>query len=78
MMVLFKHKLFGTDMWVHESRVNEYKAAGYHPAAELKEKVIKDLSESKEPKAEAKAETAAKKPAVKNAKKPAAKKTAKK
>ena len=60
-------------MWVHESRVDEYKAAGYHPAAELKERVLKDLSEPKELKAESESEI--KKSAGRRS---AAKKTAKK
>lgn len=33
-MVEFIHKEFGTHMWVHESRVDEYKAAGHKLAAE--------------------------------------------
>lgn len=33
-MVAFVHKLTGTVMYVHESRVDEYKAAGHKPVAE--------------------------------------------
>ena len=33
-MVRFKNQLTGGDMWVDESRVEEYKAAGHVPAAE--------------------------------------------
>ena len=33
-MVKFINKLTGSEMWVHESRVEEYKAAGHKPAAE--------------------------------------------
>ena len=33
-MVRFKNAATGGDMWVHESRVEEYKAAGHRPAAE--------------------------------------------
>lgn len=32
-MVRFIHKVTGGDMWVHEDRVDEYKAAGHKPAA---------------------------------------------
>lgn len=35
-MVAFIHKLTGRTFWVHESRVDEYKAAGHKPAAEAK------------------------------------------
>ena len=37
-MVEFIHEEFGTHMWVHESRVDEYKAAGHKPVAELSAK----------------------------------------
>lgn len=37
-MVRFINKLTGGDMWVHESRVEEYKAAGHTPAAAPVEK----------------------------------------
>ena len=33
-MVRFVNRLTGGIMWVHESRVEEYKAAGHRPAAE--------------------------------------------
>ena len=33
-MVRFKNQLTGGDMWVDETRVEEYKAAGHVPAAE--------------------------------------------
>ena len=49
MMVHFKHRNFGTDMWVDESRVDEYKAAGHKLAAEIKNDVIKDLTETEVP-----------------------------
>ena len=74
MMILFKHKLTGTDMWVDESRVDEYKAAGHVPAAEIKNKVLKDLAVPAEPKQEQEPKKAAK-PAAKKA---PAKKTTKK
>lgn len=32
-MVKFINKLTGGEMWVHETRVEEYKAAGHTPAA---------------------------------------------
>jgi hypothetical protein len=32
MMVRFINRLFGTEMWVDEGRVEEYKAAGHTPA----------------------------------------------
>lgn len=80
MMVLFKHAIFGTDMYVDESRVDEYKAAGHKLAADIKPKVIKDLTEAKEAdKAEeAKSEPKAEKSKKAPAKKPAAKRTTKK
>lgn len=34
-MVRFKNRLTGGDMWVHEDRVEEYKAAGHVLAAEV-------------------------------------------
>ena len=37
-MVRFVNKLTGGDMWVHESRVEEYIAAGHKPAAPPKPK----------------------------------------
>lgn len=76
MMVLFKHAIFGTDMYVDESRVNEYKAAGHKLAADIKPKVIKDLTEAKE--ADKAEEAKAEKPKKAPAKKPAAKRTTKK
>lgn len=33
-MVRMKHATFGTDMWVAENRVDEYKAAGHILAAD--------------------------------------------
>lgn len=33
-MIKFINKTTGTEMWVDESRVEEYKAAGHKPAAE--------------------------------------------
>ena len=33
-MVKLIHARSGGEMWVHESRVEEYKAAGHKPAAE--------------------------------------------
>ena len=33
MMIRFINRLFGTEMWVDESRAEEYKAAGHTPAA---------------------------------------------
>ena len=33
-MVAFIHAVTGSLFWVHESRVEEYKAAGHKPAAE--------------------------------------------
>ena len=76
MMVLFKHAIFGTDMYVDESRVDEYNAAGHKLAADIKPKVIKDLTEVKE--ADKAEEAKAEKPKKTPAKKPAAKRTAKK
>jgi len=35
-MVKFINKLTGGIMWIHESRVEEYKAAGHAPAAPVK------------------------------------------
>lgn len=34
-MILFINKVTGTEMWVADNRVEEYKAAGHRPAAEL-------------------------------------------
>ena len=77
MMVHFKHRLFGTDMWVDESRVDEYKAAGHKLAADIKPAVIKDITKDAEEfdKAE---EAMAEKPKKAPAKKPAAKRITKK
>ena len=41
MMVKFINKLTGSVMWVHESRVDEYKAAGHKLAADSNEKPVK-------------------------------------
>ena len=35
-MIKFINKVTETEMWVDESRVEEYKAAGHKPAAEEK------------------------------------------
>ena len=35
MMVHFINRLTGGDMWVHEARMDEYRAAGHKPAAEV-------------------------------------------
>lgn len=35
MMIKFINKITGGVMWVHESRVDEYKAAGHRLAADL-------------------------------------------
>lgn len=40
-MVKFINRLTGSVMWVHESRVDEYKAAGHKLAAEPTEKPAK-------------------------------------
>lgn len=40
-MVRFINKITGGVMWVHESRVEEYKAAGHRPAADSKNKPVK-------------------------------------
>ena len=53
--VLFINRIFGTDMWVDESRIDEYKAAGHTLAAEVKPKVMKDLA-PEDPKKETVAE----------------------
>lgn len=37
-MIKFINKITGTEMWVDESRVEEYKAAGHKLAAEPTEK----------------------------------------
>lgn len=46
-MVRFINKLTGTDMWVHESRAEEYKAAGHTPAAAPPEKPKKTTARTK-------------------------------
>ena len=78
MMVLFKHAIFGTDMYVDESRVDEYKAAGHKLAADIKPKIIKELTEAKEADKAEEAEPKAEKPKKAPTKKPAAKRTTKK
>lgn len=40
-MVKFINAVTGTEMWVHETRVEEYKAAGHKPAAVPKKKKTK-------------------------------------
>ncbi len=47
-MVRFVNKLTGGDMWVHESRVEEYIAAGHKPAAPQKPKKTQKKQEKKE------------------------------
>lgn len=37
-MVKMKNRIFGNDMWVHESRVQEYLAKGHQLAEKPKEK----------------------------------------
>lgn len=56
MMVRFINRLFGTEMWVDESRVEEYKAAGHQLAAEAPApaKAATKLMPEAEKKAEAK------------------------
>lgn len=46
-MVRMINRVFGTDMWVAEDRVEEYKAAGHKPAAEA---VPTEPKEPEEPK----------------------------
>ena len=46
-MVRFINRLTGSLMWIHESRVEEYKAAGHVPAADLEEDL--DLLEEEIP-----------------------------
>ena len=47
-MVKFINKLTGTEMWVHEDRAAEYKAAGHKPAAEAPaEKPAKKAAKAK-------------------------------
>lgn len=38
-MVKFINKLTGSEMWIADDRVEEYKAAGHSPAVELKKAV---------------------------------------
>ena len=64
-MVKFVNRLFGTEMWVDEARVDEYIAAGHTPAASASK-----APKIEEPEAEAKAE----KPKAKPKKAPAKKK----
>lgn len=40
-MVKFINRITGGVMWVHESRVEEYKAAGHKPAAAPAKKTTK-------------------------------------
>lgn len=37
-MVRFINSVTGTEMWVHETRIEEYKAAGHRLAADLQKK----------------------------------------
>ena len=46
-MVKFVNRNTGGIMYVHESRVDEYKAAGHRPAAELQEPPIKKRETAK-------------------------------
>ena len=46
-MVKFVNRNTGGIMYVHESRVDEYKAAGHMPAAELQEPPIKKRETAK-------------------------------
>lgn len=78
MMVLFKHAIFGTDMYVDESRVDEYKAAGHKLAADVKSEVINDLTDEPKEAPEKVAEAKAEKPKKAPAKKAPAKRTTKK
>lgn len=47
-MVRFINRVTGGEMWVHETRVEEYKAAGHTPAADTTPKPPK--AAPKEPK----------------------------
>ena len=40
MMIKFINKMFGTEMWVDESRVDEYIAAGHALAADTVKKTV--------------------------------------
>lgn len=42
-MVKFINAYTGTEMWVHETRVEEYKAAGHKPAVVPKKKPKKKV-----------------------------------
>lgn len=62
-MVKFINRLTGGIMYVHESRVDEYRAAGHRPAAEL------EIEKPKEKPAEKPAEKPKAKPKDKSKKK---------
>lgn len=46
-MVKFINKLTGSEMWVADDRVEEYKAAGHKPAAEAEKPKNKPVSKPK-------------------------------
>ena len=46
MMVRFINRATGSVMWVHESRIDEYKAAGHKPAAEEQKPVKRPSTKS--------------------------------
>ena len=46
MMVRFINRATGSVMWVHESRVEEYNAAGHKPAAEEQKPVKRPSTKS--------------------------------
>ena len=45
-MVRFINRATGSVMWVHESRIDEYKAAGHKPAAEERKPVKRPSTKS--------------------------------
>ena len=49
-MVKFINRLTGSVMWVHETRVEEYKAAGHKLAADTPKETPKPTARAKKPK----------------------------
>lgn len=53
-MICLIHSQTGGEMWVHESRLDEYLAAGHKPAASPGDVSDPDTQEKPKPKAKAK------------------------
>lgn len=67
-MVKFLNKELGNDMWVHEDRVEEYKAAGHIPVAESSDTKESEVVEEEAIKETAEEETTEEETTEKNSK----------